>query len=215
MFKTITVDLDDVDANGVCEAQDPGAAANLSLDGALVSGGVATFDVARQLVMASTTDDSGLTITITGTDPDGYALTEAVNPGPNTSVESTEYFKTVTQVAVDGDPAGDISVGTVDEVMSNTIPLDRRNITAASISVNVTGTIDFTIQETFEDVVRPGKAPQSAYANALWSDISALADKTVDTTSTASVGATAIRWMVNSYTNGAELLITINQPYEP
>lgn len=210
-IKEYDIDLEDVDADGICASQTPSGAGNLTINGAFASGGAVTFDYPRQVSITSAGNDSGRTYTVTGTDPDGYPLTETIT-GPNaTTVEGSEYFATVAQVAIDGAAAGANTVGTVDEISTQTIPLDHKSDVAANINVNVSGTIDFTVQETFDDVQRPGLAPRSAYANSQWLNISALATKTADTTSTSTVGATAIRLLVNSHSSAAELQMTVNQ----
>lgn len=162
----------------------------------------------------SATDHSGKTVTLVGTDPDGYALTEVVTgPGNGATVESTGYFLTLTSATPSASIGTDtFDIGWVDEVATQTIPLDRGNDAAATINVDVTGTISFTVQETFDDVQRPGSAAQSAHVNAQWLNISALASKSADTTSTSTVGATAIRLIVNSYTDTAEIQMNVNQP---
>ncbi len=210
--KVFDVDPVDADPNGICEAQTPSGAEALTLDGALVSGGAAALDYARRLAIVSDANDSGITFTVVGTDADGYALTEVIT-GPNaTTVESTEYFKTVTSVTSSGAGAGNITVGTVDEIATQTIPIKWRSPYAAHIDVNVTGTINFTVQQTFDDVLRSGLPPRSATQNSLWQSISALAAKTADTESTATIGATGLRLVVNSYSSGGELQMTLNHP---
>lgn len=82
---------DTADPNGICESQSINTSG--SLDGALVSGGVATFDVPRNVVAAWTTT---ATITITGTDEYGVAMTET--SGSGTSMAGKKAFKTVTAV---------------------------------------------------------------------------------------------------------------------
>ena len=72
--------------------------------------------------------------------------------------------------------------------------------------MDVTGTIDFTVQETFDDIQSLG------LQGAQWLAISALSAKTADTTSKSTVGATAIRLIVNSYSSGAELQMNVIQP---
>ena len=207
--KEFDVDPVNVDADGICQSQTTAGAGNLTINGALASGGAATLDYARQIGITSDGNDSGNTFTVTGTDADGYALTEDVT-GPNAgTVETTGYFKTVTTVAIGGATVGNITVGTVDEVSTQTIPLNWRAQAAAAINVDVTGTINFTVQETFDAVQVEG---QSAIQNVQWTDISALASKTADTKSTASVGATAARLIVNSYSAGAELQMNVVQP---
>lgn len=199
--KTFNFDLDNVDDDGIAEAQDPGEAATLTLDGALLTT-TSSLDFARRLLLTSTADDSGLGITVTGIDADGNSITETPGTGPSSgSVTTTKYFKTISSIAVDGDPAGDISVGTVDEIQSQTVPVDPYLPEALTLSVDVTGTIDFTIQETFGDPLT------TASTNLTWVSVTALATKTADTTATLTRGARAWRLIVNSYTNGAEVKI--------
>ena len=202
--KKIDIDPVDVDADGIASSQNPSEAGDLTLDGALASGGTATLDYARRISITSDANDSGRTFTVTGTDSDGKALTEAVT-GPNAgTVESTKYFATITSIAIDAASAGNITVGTVDEIKSITYPLDRRSDSVASIGVYVTGTIDFTVQETFDDV-------QEGSQQALYFD-TAIADKTASITGSATEGATALQVVVNSYSSGAEVQALINQP---
>lgn len=205
-LKEYDVDPDDVAVGAVAASQTPAGAENLTLTSTTV-----TLDYARQLGITSASNISNRTLTFTGTDADGYSQTETVT-GPNaTTVETTKYFKTITQIAISGAAAGALTVDTVDEVATQTIPLDWRSDVAAAINVDVTGTIDFTVQQTFDDVQRPGSSPQSATQNSQWLNITALAAKTADTTSTASVGATAIRLLVNSYSSTAELQMNVVQ----
>jgi len=79
---------DVADPNGVAESQ---GATTATLDGALVSGGVATFDVPRNVVAAWTTT---ATLTVTGTDVFGNAMVET--SGSGTSMAGKKAFKTVT-----------------------------------------------------------------------------------------------------------------------
>lgn len=210
-LKEYDIDPVDADPNGICEAQTPAGAEALTLDGVLVSGGVATLDYARRLAVVSDGADSGITFTVVGTDADGYALTEVITGPAATTVESVGYFKTVTSVTSSGAGAGNITVGTVDEIATQTIPVRWMAEYGATVNVDVTGTINFTVQETFDDVLRGGKyPPQSATVNSQWLAITALTTKTADTTGATTRGATAIRLVVNSYSSGAELQMNVN-----
>lgn len=80
-------------ANGVSASQGVGAGANFVLDGALVSGGVAVFDVPRNVVAAWTTAS---TLTITGVDEYGNAVVEQSANG--TSHAGKKAFKKITSV---------------------------------------------------------------------------------------------------------------------
>lgn len=205
--KEIDIDPVAVDDDGVVAAETLGAAGNFTIGGALASGGAGTFDYPRQLIQTTVGNESARTFTITGTDEDGVAQTLAMTGLNATTGETSEYWSTVTQIASDDATANDVKFGTVDEIQTKTYPLNFYSSEAATISVDVTGTIDFTVQETFESILNMS----SPAVNATWSDITALADKTADTTSTALKNATAVRITVNSYSSGAELQVRIIQ----
>lgn len=114
----IAADGDAADVDGVCASQTPaaGGAQNLTINGAQASGGVATFTAGRLITIASASDDSARTFTVTGTDVNGNTQTETI-AGPATTVTGTLYFRTVTQVTVDADTAGAITVGMADNAL--------------------------------------------------------------------------------------------------
>jgi hypothetical protein len=93
-----------VDNDGVAEEQSPGEAGDLTLDGADVTEGVATFDVPRKVTITSDTLNTGITLTVVGTDENGDAQTEAdiTGPGAGATVTTTGWFSTVIQVSVSG-----------------------------------------------------------------------------------------------------------------
>jgi hypothetical protein len=111
--KYIVADTTAADADGVCQSQTPaaGGVQNLTINGALASGGVATFVAARFITITSAGADGGRTFTVTGTDVNGNAQTESITGPATTTVTGTKYFRTVTQVSVDGNTAGAITVG--------------------------------------------------------------------------------------------------------
>jgi len=207
--KEIDIDPADVDVDGIVAAETLLAAGNFTIGGALASGGSVTFDYPRQLVQDCTGNEAGRTWTITGTDEDGVAQTESLSGLNATTGENAAgvYWSSITQIASDDATANDVAFGTVDEVQTKTYPLDFYANEAATISVDVTGTIDYTVQETFNPVLDLS----SPANNATWVDITAFADKTADVTSTATRNATAVRLTVNSYTNGAEIQMRIIQ----
>jgi len=111
--KYFAADGDAADADSICQSQTPagGGEQDLTINGANASGGVATFTAARKVTVASAGTDDGRTFTITGTDVNGDALVETL-AGPDTAtVTTTGYFRTVTQVTVDDNTAGAITVG--------------------------------------------------------------------------------------------------------
>lgn len=101
-----------LDAVGVCAAQAVGAAGNATINGTVASGGVATFDVPRNVTIA--TSDAGnttQTVTMTGTDVYGVSMTQILTCNGTSTVSGTKAFKTVTRVAVSAALTGNLSVG--------------------------------------------------------------------------------------------------------
>lgn len=99
------------DADGAVASQDLTAAGVFSgagIAGALASGGVATFDIPRNVVAAWT---GAAVITITGTDKYGEVVKESSASG--TSLAGKKAFKTITGVAVSADVTG-LTVGSGD-----------------------------------------------------------------------------------------------------
>jgi len=107
----ITADTNALDADSTAQAQSPGSAGNLTINGADASGGVATYSSGRVLTVLSAADDSGRTLTVTGTDVSGASQTETITPADTGTATGTKFFKTVTQVAIDAASAGNLSVG--------------------------------------------------------------------------------------------------------
>lgn len=98
---------DAADANGVVASQACTAAGGLAtgINGALASGGVATFDVPRNVVASWTTT---AVLTVTGTDEDGNVIVESSASG--TSLTGKKAFKTVTGISSSADITG-LTVG--------------------------------------------------------------------------------------------------------
>ncbi len=165
----------------------------------------------------SATDHSGKTVTLVGTDADSRAQTEVVTgPGTSATVESTKYFKTLTSATPSATIGADtFDIGWVDEVATQTIPLEWRSQTPAMIHVVVTGTIDYTIQGTLQDIRTDGPAPFT-FADqedlAWFSDANFTAKTATLADDLAIAGYRAIRLIVNSYTDTAELQVFLTFP---
>lgn len=103
---------DVADVDGVFEAFS-GAAGSITLDGALVSGGVATLDVPRNLVADSGGVDTAV-LTITGADEYGNTVVENITLNGTTAVAGKKAFKTVTSVVSSATIANGAFLGTGD-----------------------------------------------------------------------------------------------------
>jgi len=116
-----------LDADGIAQAQAVAGAGNLTLNGALASGGVVVLDVPRTVeIDSSNAGDTTQTATVFGTDAYGNAMTETIAFNGTTAVAGQKAFKTVTRVAVSAVMAGNANVGTTD-VFGLPYRVDSRN----------------------------------------------------------------------------------------
>jgi hypothetical protein len=158
--------------------------------------------LAHQINITSAANLSSITFTLTGTDADGVTQTEAVT-GPNaTTVESTGYFRTVTSIAISATlGANTVDLGWVDEFVTPTIPFNWYN-SEASVRTVVTGTINYTAQQTFSPMrTRAEDGPFD------WSDSTDtdLVSATTSQISTFDKPITGFRIKANSYSSTATL----------
>jgi hypothetical protein len=170
----------------------------------------ATTDGLAHLVnlVGATASLAGISFTIIGTDANGMAQTETglVGPGIGATVTSTKHFKTVTSLTPSGSMGtGTVSIGIAAESVTPMIPLEWRSVAAAAMTVQVTGTINFTVEETYANPFT------NAHADCPWVSVTALASKIATTSSTVTVGDQAVRLKTNSVTNGATLTWFITQ----
>jgi len=103
-------------ATAVCAAQAiSGTNVSALINGASASGGVATLDVARcPNIVSSNAGDTTQTVTLTGTDINGYTITAVKTLNGTSTVIFDKAFKTVTSVVVSATMAGNLSVGSSD-----------------------------------------------------------------------------------------------------
>lgn len=152
---SVTVQLSTPGANVISTTQTPGAAGNLTITGAAATGGVATLTTgpaARQVLVTTAADESGKTLTIYGTDANGQVISEQMTGPSGTTGVTTQYFKTVTRVAVSAAFTGAVTVGTNGVGGSRPISLDQWASGSTAMQVDVDGTATFTIKQTLDDI---------------------------------------------------------------
>ncbi len=101
------------DRDGLAQAQTLGAAGNLTLNGAGISGGLYTnpFYGGRLVTIYSAGNLSAITFTVTGTDHAGTAQTENITGPNNGTATGTKYFNTVTSIAANAAVASNVEAG--------------------------------------------------------------------------------------------------------
>ena len=141
------------DDNGISVLQKPTAASNLTITGALASGGAVTLNHGHLILITCAGNDAGRTFTVTGTDDSNRAISEAISGADTAASQGSVYFKTVTQIAVDAATAGNIIVGVNGLSASKWYHTDvYLNSTNIGFSVELSGTATYSAQHTMADI---------------------------------------------------------------
>lgn len=190
-------------ANGIAHSQTPLAAGNLTLTSSTV-----TLDTQRRVLITGNGNDSAVTFTVYGAGDDGVAFSEDVAGGNATpyTVVTTQDFLTITRVAVSAATAGAVTVGT-NGVGSSQWQIPNWHITPFNISLGCivgTGTVNYTVQVTYQDVSRTYTDPNATFVTAF--NHSTLASKTADLDGSITDPVAAYRITVNSGTDPVELV---------
>lgn len=148
---------------------------------------------------------AGITFTIVGTDPDGHDISEALaGPASASTVTGTKFFKTITTIQPASTMGGlTLAIGIAVTAITPTIALTN-SPAAAGMTVAVTGTINYTMYETFANVYVHS-------ANSVSTPITALTSKSANTSGTAAVSATGVILLINSLSSGATITTWLNQ----
>ncbi len=235
MAKTLVreLDLPVIDLDGLTEAETASGAGNFALTGALIQANagryVAGLSLASnqlfpggvKLIIDTTGDSSGVLFTLTGTDPDGRPLVETkTSISSGATYTTVGYFRTLDSFHADGATADDVTLGTVDEAMSASVHLDYGYRSGPPlITAVVTGTVAFDVQESYNniaDAYLTASAVQSAqgFADIVLDKDSATIDfANITATDAATIrsGATALAVQVNTYTDAAEVRLSVTQ----
>jgi hypothetical protein len=192
---TITSLVDD--ANGVAEAQTLAGAEEVSLDGVLVSNGIAVIDPAGKLTINSSGDDSGITFAVVGT-YNGIATTETITGANAGDATSTYYYSEVISITSSGATDGDIYVGVLaaNGAVSKPIQVDwRQSPYNAGLAVEITGTMTCSAQHSFAD-------PQND-SNPIWFTNGGISGVTSSTQGNLSFPVRIVRLLISAYTSGS------------
>lgn len=156
-------------ANNICLSQTPAGAGDLTLNGAAVSGGVATLDTQRRIGIASAGNLSARTFTVYGTNDAGVSISESLSGPNNNTVSTLQDFKTVTRISIDGAAGAALTVGTT-AVGSTPWWVPNPHITAFEVAVGyelLTGAQTVTVEIADEEVMMPIPIYQVGYSQAM------------------------------------------------
>lgn len=205
-------------ANNISLAQTTVGAANLTITGALASGGVATLPASAPVSFASTGNIATIIFTVTGTDIGGHAQTDTVTGISNSTVATAKYFKTVTQIAASGAVGTNVTVGTNGISVTPWYPGDYKTGKAPIITVAVssgavlTYTVEFTPTNlNDQSLLIDAQITQAQSATVFVSTDTAVVNVSTNQATNFINGMPGMRVKINTYTSGT-ITVTIISP---
>ncbi len=218
---TFTVNLAAASTTKVAAAQTTAGAGSLTL--AAAASAIDPSGAGRILIITTTEDDSSVTYVITGLDADGNAITETSTLPNSTTKLSTNTYASVSSFTVTGAIGANMSVGTVGTTLSarsKTYPLDFYTRNGATVATEVTGTIVYTVRETFDPILANGTGSAIWFSGSLANDTqntsgggtvgaNLLSLSSTSGRSQLDKGATGIDISIASYSTGATLTVQV------
>jgi hypothetical protein len=135
----------------IVTAQSLSVSGAITLDGALVSNGVATLTVPAVLIAYSQAS-STINFVVTGTGPAGQSQVETLAVTASGNLTGSLSFATVTSIVSDSAAASTISIGNGVPGYTAWIPLDIYTPNqATNISAKKSGTVNYSVEYTNED----------------------------------------------------------------
>lgn len=200
---TLTKTLATASTNDIFTNQTLLGAGEFTLNGSGVTSGewFSSDSVGHIVSFTSTANHSALTFTVTGFEDSNrnIAVTETISGPNNNTVSGSSYFSIITSISSDGAVGTNTSGGFAASSSTQRVPL---NVYAApfttGIGVTITGTINFTVQHSFDD-------PQDVTITPVWFDTLDMDNKTTNSNGNYLAGARITRVKINSYNAGATL----------
>lgn len=160
---TVTKILAAASANNIATSQTPTSGTNLTINGSTASGGVATLDTQRRVLLTYGSEGSARTLFVKGTNQDGGIISETLSipSGGSGTVASLFDYKTVTQLLpLGGGWTAAVTVGTSGVGSSRWVSVTPQ-VTPGMVQwqVKATGTVNYTVETTLNEVNVVGLYP--------------------------------------------------------
>lgn len=199
-----------LDADGVCASQTLGGAGNLTIDGALASGGVATLGEQAHITLYSTGNYSAVTFTIYGTDKRGRSISETLAGPNNGTVTSVLNYKTVTRIASGAALATAIIAGNSNALETPWIRVNQKEpIKAVSVEMSSGASFTYELQWANDGLaaITTNESNLVAFADAT------ITGKTANSMLVTTTPVQAARLKITSFVGGTGTLRITEQGY--
>jgi hypothetical protein len=184
-------------ANNIATTATPVSGTALTLNGSLVTGGVAILDTPRRILLTFGNEASNRTMVLTGTNWAGDTISETltVASGAGGTVASVlDYAKLTSALPLGGGWTAAVTLGTNGVAASPWVRLNEWARPAIGLQLNATGTVNYTVQVSYDD---PNSRANPVTPSAMvWSGT--LVGGTVDALSSLTEVALFVRTLLNS-----------------
>lgn len=195
-------------ANNIALSQTPAGAGALTLNGSLAAGGIATLDNPRRVLI--TTADTTHTFTVIGATPTGSVISEVVGPVSATAFTAQDYA-TVTSITINGGATAAVTVGTNGIASTPWVRLDEWADSHTSIQLDVTGTVNYTVQFTNDDPNDPTSPVLPANVAWIPSNDNNVVGATASALTNLAFTSTYVRTLLNSSSVGGSVAMKVIQ----
>lgn len=211
-----TINIAAAVATGICTAQTPANNVALTLNGSLVSGGVATLPYPGKVTLASTSNLSSVVFAVTGlvlnADGTQTVQTDLITGPNNATVTSTLTFvtvKSVLPITASTFTTETVTVGSAAIGIGNGAwwPLDiytPNQVTTISCNILASGSANYSVEYTNEDPWDPSITPLPVAH-----PVAALTGASTDQTAFTTTLMRAVR--VNIASGSGQLRVTVTQ----
>lgn len=207
-------------ANNIALSQTPTSGTPLTLNGTLASGGVATLDSPRRVLLTVGSEAAPRTLTLSGTNWAGNPISEIIAVPATTAggiISVLDYATVTSALPLGGGWTAAATLGTsavTTAGSSQWIRLDDYGFAPVDLLVEVSGTVNWTIEQSDDD---PNLTPpQVAIAPSamIWisPDATNLSAKTATTRASLTTVPAWLRLTLNSYTNPGFAKLIARQP---
>jgi hypothetical protein len=202
-FVSYTAAPSALDADSACAAQQLLAAGDLLINGALASGGVATFGEQQRVTLYSAGNLSGLTFTIYGTTVIGDPIVITTAGPNNNTITTTANLKTITRIAASGAVGTNIIVGNAAAMETSWVGLNwHRPIKGITVELSTGANLNYEVQYAVRKRINSADPETAILALA----DSILTNKTVSAGLVATIPWPMMRLKITSFVAGTATL---------
>ncbi len=176
------------------------AAGAITLNGALVSSGTVNLVTAQNITVTNASAET-IKLTFAGTTFGGVGTSETLQLGAAATTTLGTPFLTLASVTSSGASVGNISIGTPSTAGSAWVRFDDWSPSSVvTLQVNVTGTVNYTVQTTLDDPNSPTNPVQPSSVTWFSSGDTSVVAATASAQSSFSVLPLFARVLLNSGT---------------